>query len=143
MASVGVQVPIFSGGSTRARVASSHADLMSTEQELEAMRRQVLRETRTAFYGAEAGLSRISASRKALQSAEKSRVAAEQAFAYGVMNAVDVLDTVKEEYASRRDLLQSQYDFILNLMVLRRWSGTLVEEDVRKANAWLVAPDEP
>lgn len=142
VASVGVQVPIFSGGSTSARVASSHADLMSTEQELEAMRRQVLRETRTAFYGAEAGLSRISASRKALQSAEKSRVAAEKALTFGVINAVDVLDTVKEEYATRRNLLQSQYDFIMSLMVLRRWSGTLVEEDVRKANEWLVAPDE-
>lgn len=142
VASVGVQVPIFSGGSTSARVASSHADLMSTEQELEAMRRQVLRETRTAFYGAEAGLSRISASRKALQSAEKSRVAAERALTFGVINAVDVLDTVKEEYATRRNLLQSQYDFIMSLMVLRRWSGTLVEEDVRKANEWLVAPDE-
>lgn len=141
VASVGVQVPIFSGGSTSARVSSSYEDLMTAEHELEAVRRQVLRETRAAYYGVEAGLSKISASRKALESAEKSRVAAEKAFGFGVMNAVDVLNTVKEEYATRRDLMKSQYDFIMNMMVLRRWSGTLVEDDVRKTNEWLVVPE--
>lgn len=79
--------------------------------------------------------------RCALRSAEKSRVAAEKAFGFGVMNAVDVLNTVKEEYATRRDLMKSQYDFIMNMMVLRRWSGTLVEDDVRKTNEWLVVPE--
>ncbi|MNZ55507.1 Outer membrane protein TolC precursor [compost metagenome] len=142
VASIGVQVPIFSGGSTSARVSATYEDLMTAEYELEAMRRQVLRETRASFYGVEAGLSKISASRKALASAEKSRIAAEKAFGFGVMNAVDVLDTVKEEYATRRNLLKSQYDFIMSMLVLRRWSGTLVEDDVRKANEWLVSPEE-
>lgn len=140
VASVGVQVPLFSGGSTRARTASSHTDLLSAEQDLEAARRQVLRETRAAFHSMEASLGRIAASRKARTSAEQSRIAAEKAFAFGIMNAVDVLDRVKEEYASQRDLLKAQYDFILNLMMLRRWSGALVEEDVRQVNSWLVAP---
>lgn len=143
VASLGVQVPLYSGGSTSARAASSHADLLSAEHELEAARRQVLRETRAAFHSMEASLSRITASRKARQSAEQSRIAAEKAFAHGVMNAVDVLDRVKEEYASQRDLLKAQYDFILNLMVLRRWSGSLVEADVRQVNTWLAEPDSP
>lgn len=142
VASLEVQVPIFSGGSTSARVSSSYEDLMSAEHDLEAMRRQVMRETRTAFYGIETGLGKISASRKALASAEKSRAAAEKAFGFGVMNAVDVLNTVKEEYVARRNLLKSQYDFIMSTMVLRRWSGTLVEDDVRKINEWLVTPGE-
>lgn len=55
------------------------------------------------------------------------------------MNAVDVLDTVKEEYRARRDLLKAQYDFITSVLVLHRWSGTLVDEDIHKANEWLVA----
>ena len=142
VATIGVQVPIFSGGSTRAKVLSSYEDLMAAEHELEGMRRQVLRETRAAYYSIETGLGKISASRKALESAEKARVAAEKAFGFGVMNAVDVLNTVKEEYASRRDLLKSQYDFIMNTMVLRRWSGTLVEDDVRKINEWLVVASD-
>lgn len=37
--------------------------------------------------------------------------------------------------------LKSQYRIIMNMMVLRRWSGTLVEDDVRKTNEWLVVPE--
>lgn len=138
VASVGVQVPIFAGGSTRARVASSDADLTAAEQDLEAVQRQILRETRAAFHDVETGLSKIVASRKALESAEKSRQAAEKAFSLGVVNAVDLLNSVRDEYASRRNLLKSQYSFILSSAVLRRWSGTLVQDDIRKINEWLV-----
>ncbi|MGV8844573.1 MAG: TolC family outer membrane protein [Pseudomonas sp.] len=142
VASLGVQVPLYSGGSTSARVSSSYADLMTAEHELEQARRQVVRETRSAFYAAEAGISKISASGNALVSSRKAREAAERAFGFGVMNAVDVLNTIKEEYASRRVFLQSKYDFIMSTLVLRRWSGTLVRDDVRKVNEWLVAPND-
>lgn len=138
VASFAVQVPIYSGGSTNARVYASHTELMTAEHELEQARRQVVRETRSAFYDTEAGINKISASGKALASSAKAREAAEQAFGFGVMNAVDVLNTIKEEYAARRQLLQSQYDFIMSSLVLRRWSGTLVRDDVRKVNEWLV-----
>lgn len=136
--SLGVQVPLYSGGSTRAGVSASASDLMVAEQEFEQARRQVVRETRSAFYDTQAGVSKIAASRKAMASSGKAREAAERAFGFGVMNAVDVLDTIKEEYAARRDLLKSQYDFILSSLVLRRWSGSLVRDDVRKVNEWLV-----
>lgn len=136
--SLGVQVPLYSGGSTRARVSAGASDLLVAEQEFEQARRQVVRETRSAFYDTQAGVSKIAASRKAMASSAKAREAAERAFGFGVMNAVDVLNTIKEEYAARRALLQSQYDFILSSLVLRRWSGSLVRDDVRKVNEWLV-----
>lgn len=136
--SLGIQVPLYSGGSTRAGVSASASDLMVAEQEFEQARRQVVRETRSAFYDTQAGVSKISASRKSMASSAKAREAAERAFGFGVMNAVDVLNTIKEEYAARRTLLQSQYDFILSSLVLRRWSGSLVRDDVRKVNEWLV-----
>ena len=139
VASVGVQVPIYSGGSTSARTSSMYEQLMAAEHTYEAARRQLVRETREAYYGAETSLGRIVAGRTAQTSAEKARQAAERAFELGVMNAVDVLDSVKEEYRARRDLLKAQYDFITNLLVLHRWSGTLVDEDIRRANEWLVA----
>lgn len=136
--SLGVQIPLYSGGSTRARVAAGESDLTVAEQEFEQARRQVVRGTRTAFYDSQAGVSKIAAARKAMASSAKAREAAERAFGFGVMNAVDVLNTIKEEYAARRALLQSQYDFILNSLVLRRLSGSLVRDDVRKINEWLV-----
>ncbi|MFP6849950.1 MAG: TolC family protein [Pseudomonas sp.] len=140
VASLDLQVPLYSGGSTSARVVALQGDKSAAEQELEALRRQIIRETRTAYVSMAAGLSRIKATRQALESAEKSRIATEKALAFGVKNAVDVLDSIKEEFRARRDLYQAQYKFITSLLVLHRWSGRLGDADIRRANDWLVIP---
>jgi len=137
VASVGVQVPLYSGGSTSARVRGLYSDRLATEQDLEAVRRQVVKETTGAYLTAQSSVERIRASRNALESAEKSSVAAERGFKFGVVNAVDVLTSVQNEYATRRDLLKAQYDFITNLLVLNRWAGRLSEQSVENVNVWL------
>lgn len=139
VASLGVQLPLFSGGSTSARVRGLYEERLATEQDLEAVRRQVVSETTSAFLTAQSSVEKIRASRKALESAEQSRVAAERGFEFGVVNAVDVLTSVQNEYKARRDLLQSQYDFITNLLVLNRWSGHLSERSISDVNAWLTS----
>lgn len=139
--SLDLQVPLYSGGSASARVEGLQGDKNASEHELEALRRQVIRETRTAYLNMAAGISRIKATRKALESAEKSRHATEKALTLGVKNAVDVLDSIKEEFRARRDLYQSQYKFITSMLVLHRWSGRLSDTDIRRANDWLVKPE--
>lgn len=142
VASLGVQIPLYSGGSTSARVRGLYSERLATEQELEAIRRQVVKETTSAFLTARSSVERIRASRNALESAEKSSVAAERGFKFGVVNAVDVLTSVQNEYATRRDLLKAQYDFITNLLVLNRWAGRLSEQSVENVNVWLARSEE-
>lgn len=137
VASVGVTLPLYAGGSTGARVASSDELLTAAEQDMEASRREVVRQTRTAYLTTESSQQRINASRTALVSARKSREASEHAFERGLKTAVDVLDSVRIEYRARRDLLKAQYDFILNLLALQRWSGSNLDVDIRRTTAWL------
>ena len=140
VASLDLQVPLYSGGSTSARVVSSEGDKDAAQQEMEALRREIIKETRTAYIGMSAELGRIKATRRALESATKSRLSTEKAFGYGVKNAVDVLYSIKEEFRARRDLYQAQYRFITSMLVLHRWSGRLAQADIRKASEWLVEP---
>jgi len=142
VASFGVQIPLYSGGSASARVRSLHSDRLATEQQLEAIRRQVVKETTSAYLTAQSSIERIRASRNALESAEKSSVAAERGFQYGVVNAVDVLTSVQNEYKARRDLLKAQYDFITNLLVLNRWAGRLSEQSIENVNVWLARSEQ-
>lgn len=142
VASIGVQVPIYSGGSTSARVRALHGDQTTAEQELEAMRRQVVKETTNAYLTAQASVEKVRASRKALESAEKATSASERGFQYGVVNSVDVLTSVQNEYKARRDLLKAQYDFITNLLVLNRWAGALSEQTIESVNVWLARGEE-
>jgi outer membrane protein len=48
VASLDLQMPLYSGGTTRARVSTSESDKEAAQQELEALRRQVIKETRIA-----------------------------------------------------------------------------------------------
>ena len=137
VATLGVKVPIYSGGSTSARVRGLYNDQLAAEQELEGVRRQVVKETTTAYLTAQASVEKMRANKNALSSAQQSSIAAQKAFAYGVVNAVDVLTSVQNEFKARRDLLRSQYDFITNLFMLNRWSGKLNQESVDSVNVWL------
>ena len=137
VAGVQLSVPIYSGGSTSARARGLYQQQVAAEQQLEAARRQVVKETINAYLTADSSVEKIRANRNALASAEQSRVASEKAFKYGVVNAVDVLTSVQNEFKARRDLLKTQYDFITNLFILNRWAGKLSSESVKSVNVWL------
>lgn len=137
VAGVNVSVPIYSGGSTSARVRGLYQDQITAEEQMEATRRQVVKETTNAYLTADSSVEKIRANRNALSSAEQSSIAADKAFSYGVVNAVDVLTATQNEFKARRDLLKTQYDFITNLFILNRWAGKLSEESVESVNVWL------
>lgn len=137
VAGIGLQVPIYSGGSTSARVRGLYQDQTTAELQMEATRRQVVKETTNAYLTADSSVEKIRANRNALASAEQSSIASQAAFTYGVVNAVDVLTATQNEFKARRDLLKTQYDFITNLFILNRWAGKLSEESVESVNVWL------
>lgn len=137
VAGVALNVPIYSGGSTSARVRGLVQDQISAEQQMEATRRQVVKETTNAYLTADSSVEKIRANRNALASAEQSTIASEKAFSYGVVNAVDVLTAMQNEFKARRDLLKTKYDFITNLFILNRWAGKLSDESVESVNVWL------
>ncbi|MEB0091582.1 TolC family outer membrane protein [Pseudomonas sp. CCI1.2] len=137
VAGLQLSIPIYSGGSTSAHVSGLYQDQISAEMQLEATRRQVVKETTNAYLTADSSVEKIRANRNALSSAEQSSIASQKAFAYGVVNAVDVLTSVQNEFKARRDLLKTQYDFITNLFILNRWAGKLSEASVESVNVWL------
>ncbi|WP_411741489.1 TolC family outer membrane protein [Pseudomonas sp. GL-B-26] len=140
VAGIGVQVPLYSGGSTSARVRGLYQDQITAEQQLESVQRRVVKEITSAYLTANSSAEKISASRNALASAQLSRVAAEKALSYGMVNAVDVLTSVRNEFRARRDLLKTQYDFVTNVFTLNRWAGKPPAESVENVNTWL-SPD--
>ncbi|UQI28867.1 TolC family outer membrane protein [Pseudomonas bijieensis] len=137
VAGIGVQVPLYSGGSTSARVRGLYQDQVVAEQQLEATRRRVVKEITNAYLTANSNGEKIGANRLALESAQLSRVAAEKALSYGMVNSVDVLASVRNEFRARRDLLKTQYDFLSNVLILNRWAGKPPAEGIENVNGWL------
>ncbi|MBA1380269.1 TolC family outer membrane protein [Pseudomonas brassicacearum] len=137
VAGIGLQVPLYSGGSTSARVRGLYEDQVVAEQQMEAVRRRVVKEITNAYLTANSNGEKIGANRLALESAQLSRVAAEKALSYGMVNSVDVLASVRNEFRARRDLLKTQYDFLSNVLTLNRWAGRPPADSIENVNGWL------
>lgn len=137
VAAINVQIPIFSGGGVSARSGAAYEDIIISEQQFEAARREVLREARSAYLNVKSSASQIYAAQRALESAQKARAAAERSFSFGLTNAVEVLDRAREEFSARSELLGAQYSYLLGYTLLRRWSGEFSEGDVDILNSQL------
>ncbi|WP_433916298.1 TolC family protein [Pseudomonas alloputida] len=139
---IAVSLPVYSGGATSARVRGLKEENIATEQDLEGVRRKIIKETTTAYLTAQSATEKVSAARSSVASAQKSRIAAQKAFSYGVVNSVDVLTSLQNEFKARRDMLKAKYDFVINSLLLDRWSGKLNQQSIDNVNALLSAESE-
>jgi len=132
-------VPIYSGGAVSSRVRQAVYQKQAAQQRLERIARETERQTRDAYLSVTAEISRVKALQEAVKSSETALSATEAGFDVGTRTSVDVLN-------SRRDLLRSQvnfylsrYDYLVNLINLKRAAGTLSGQDLLEISNWLEA----
>lgn len=132
-----VRLPLYQGG----RVLSSTRESLHLHQqaleEYERAKRNAQRRTREAFLGVKSGISRVEALAQAVRSAISAKEAIEAGFQVGTRTSVDVLNAERDVFGARRDHTAARYDYILNVLRLKRFAGTLSEEDLFTVNAWL------
>ena len=132
-----VRLPLYQGG----RVLSSTRESLHLHQraleEYERAKRNAQRRTREAFLGVNSGISRVEALAQAVHSAISAKEAIEAGFQVGTRTSVDVLNAERDVFGARRDHAVARYDYILNVLRLKRFAGTLSEEDLATINAWL------
>lgn len=143
IASVNVNVPIFSGGSTVARTKGLYNDMMGAQQQYEAVRRELIKQSTSAYLTLQSSVKKIDAQLQAQNAAYESRVASEAMFERRLINAVDMLNSVQQEYSARRDLLQTHYDFVVNRLMLSRWTGAFSAQSIFDVNMWLEGAEFP
>ncbi|MEQ1739365.1 MAG: TolC family outer membrane protein [Methyloglobulus sp.] len=137
VAAINVNVPIFSGGTTTKQTQEAQHRLTLNKYDKEATLRELIKETSDSFLTSNASVRRIKATRKALESASKSREAMETGFGYGVETISDVLNAQKEEFRVMQDLAKAKYSYIKNRMRFMQAIGMISEENLAELNGWL------
>ena len=132
-----LNVPLYTGGSVLSRTRESRHRYQRTLDELERERRRAQRETRDAYLGVDAGISRVRALEQAVRSSLTAAEAIEAGFQVGTRTSVDVLDAQRDLFRARRDLSEARYRYVLDVLRLKRAAGTLSEEDLRIVSIWL------
>lgn len=129
---IGVQfnVPIFSGGIVQARAREADMTLNRVKQEQVLQHRVVMRETRGAYQGVVSAIQRVRALEASLTSQESAVEGRTRGYRSGVFTLLDVLDSERELFQTSRDLARARYEYLLNLLQLKRQAGTLAEDDL-------------
>lgn len=132
-----VSIPIFSGGATKSQTSQAEHRFVAATQDLEAVYRRVVRDTRSAFLGVNANLATVKALQQAEISAQSALEATQAGFEVGTRTIVDVLQATSNLYSAKRNLWRARYDYVLNILRLKSAAGTLTEDDVARVNSWL------
>ena len=134
--SIGVQLnmPLFQGGAVNSKWREAEANRERARQELENTRRSVALQTREAYLGVVSGIAQVKALQQALTSSESVLEASKLGQEVGVRTNLDVLNAQQQLYATRRDLYQAEYSYLISHLRLKAAVGSLNEEDLGKVN---------
>ncbi|NML44872.1 TolC family outer membrane protein [Ramlibacter sp. G-1-2-2] len=139
--SVGVvfNLPLFSGFAVQNRVRETLALEDKARTDLEATRRTVAQQIRTAYFGVVSGQQQVKALESAEASSQSSLEANRLGYQVGVRINIDVLNAQTQLFQTKRDLAQARYNVLLGHLKLRQANGTLAAEDLDRLNL-LLAP---
>jgi outer membrane protein len=137
---VRVNIPIFSGGVTQARVREQVHLHRAERERLEGAIRRAERDTRDAYLGVLAEKARVGALKQSVKSNQTALEATEAGFEVGTRTTVDVLDARRRLFEAQRDYARSRYDYLINLVRLKSAAGVLAPADLQAINGFLTTP---
>ena len=134
---INVQFPIFTGGLNRSRVQQAVYQHRARTEALERVARQTEREARDAYLGVLSEIQRVRAYRQSVASNRTALRATQAGFEVGTQTTVDVLSSQQALRRAETTYSRSRYDYILNVLRLKRAAGTLSAVDVEEVDGWL------
>ena len=108
-----------------------------SEQQREALRRQIVENTRNLHRAVNTDVETVQARRQSIISNQSALEATEIGYQVGTRNIVDVLDAQRQLYSSVRNYNDARYDYILNNLRLKQAAGTLSPADLEALGSFL------
>ena len=134
---VQLNVPIYSGGRTSSQTRQAVYQHRASKERVERITRETERSTRDAYLNVLSNISKIRALKQAVCSSQTALKATEKGFEVGTRTTVDVLNSRRTLLDSERNYSQSRYDYLSNLLNLKRAAGTLSQADIDQINSLL------
>lgn len=138
--SLNLDMEIFSGGGINASIRQAQHNYQSARASLMQITRGTQRKVRNAYLKVIAGISLAKALRQAVISSESALRASEAGFEVGTRTTVDVLLARQQLYSAQTGHAQARYNYIDQLLRLKRAAGSLDKKDLEQINGWLTPP---
>ena len=137
---VDVTIPLYAGGSNRARESEARALKNIAEHELRQTELDASANVRSAFLLVQSSALLTEAAERLVQSTRLSSEAAQQGFELGTVTNVDVLNALRDQFNAERDLQRARYEQINYYLLLKREAGTLSSQDLAEISNLMEPP---
>ena len=137
---VDVTIPLYAGGSNRARESEARALKNIAEYELRQTELDASANVRSAFLLVKSSALMTEAAERLVQSTRLSSEAAQQGFELGTVTNVDVLNALRDQFNAERDLQRARYEQINYFLLLKREAGTLSSLDLAEISNLMEPP---
>ena len=137
---VDVTIPLYAGGSNRARESEARALKNIAEHELRQTELDASANVRSAFLLVQSSALLTEAAERLVQSTRLSSEAAQQGFELGTVTNVDVLNALRDQFNAERDLQRARYEQINYYLLLKREAGTLSSQDLAEISKLMEPP---
>jgi len=138
---VDITIPIYAGGTNRARESEARAQRNIAESELLQTELDASTNVRSAFLQVQSSVLLTDAAERLMDSTRLFSEAAQQGFELGTVTNVDVLNALRDQFQAERDFQSARYEQIIALLTLKREAGTLNAGDLTEISRLMVPPD--
>ena len=132
-----LNVPLFAGGATQARVSQARHQRDGARDSLETQRRAVERAAKAAYGSVVSGIGQVRATRESVSAAQASLAATRVGREVGNRTQTDVLNAIQTLAQAQAAHAQARHQFILGRLQLQQAAGALTEADLANVNALL------
>jgi outer membrane protein len=129
-----MNLPLFAGMYTHNRIQETISLEEKARDDLEAARRSVSLNTRTAYLGVVSGLSQVKALEAAQNSSQVALDANKLGYNVGIRINIDVLNAQSQLYQTKGELAKARYSVLVGSLKLKQANGTLSSEDLVAVN---------
>lgn len=136
-ASIGVNIPIFSGLRTSSTARQAVSLGLQAEEQFNSAQRGTIQNARTLHLSVETDVARVVARKQATVSNQSALEATQAGYEVGTRNLVEVLQAQSKLYQARRDYANALYDYVIDTVKLREVAGLLTPADVQEVDKWL------
>ena len=141
VASVSLSMPIFSGGTTSAKIYEATQQLKIAKASYDQEYRRLEKELKDEYFNVQSINRRVSATGKSIESAEKSYRSIEKSFGFGIATTSEVLDAQQLYLQAKQYFQQAEYDYVVSQARFSYKAGLLTDNSLSELNKKL-AKDE-
>ena len=136
---VGVEMywNMFAGGRTQASVNKAKINVKKSDSQLDAVLRKATTDVKKSYMQVETDQSTLQARKTAMESSALVAKASKAQYNEGLKSIVDVLLAQRNSFATKQQYVNTQFDYIINVLRLKAAIGQLNEAELLQINAWL------